>query len=135
MDIVFPQYYEWHGEMEKLCRAAGLTYKPEKMHRIFCEIDSNAQTFLEHFYSEEVPHPNKNEARKFWTSVFNPVLAGEQLAAIAYFRTLESSSDLSTSKIGNKLLSMLFLKLLVERFVNVLREAEKHKKSKNAKKK
>jgi len=141
MDIVFPQYYEWHSEMEKLCRVAGLNLQPEEIHEAFRAIDDGFRAYLKRGYSEEIPNPYKKQSRAFWGFAFSPVLLTRQLGAVAYFKTLESSADFSTSRLGEHLIAMLFLKFFAERFAGVVRkvekevrdQAEKAKKRKNSK--
>ncbi len=133
MDIVFPQYYEWHGEMDKLCRAADWDFEPEVMQEIFREADKSIRAFMKNGYSEEVPNPKKKEAEAFWGFAFNQVLATRQSGIIAYFRTLEKSSDLATSKVGEHLISMVFLKFFAERLLVFLDKIKKSKKTNRAK--
>ena len=133
MDIVFPQYYEWHTEMDKLCRVADFDFPPEVLHEIFNEVDEAIKAYMKWGYSEEIPNPEKKAAESFWGFAFSPVLATRQSGTLAYFRTLENSSDLATSKVGGRLLAMLFLKFFAERFIVAIERMEKTKKRKSSK--
>ena len=133
MDIVFPQYYEWHGEMEKLCRVAGLNLQPEEMNEVFHEIDDGFRAYMKRGYSEEIPNPYKKQSRAFWGFAFSPVLLTRQLGAVAYFKTLERSADFSTSRLGERLIAMFCLKFFAERFAGVVRKIEKEKKHESSK--
>lgn len=136
MDVVFPQYYEWHREMGKLCRIADLDLPPEILHEIFSEIDASIRKFMKRGYSNAVPNPEKREAEIFWGFAFNPVLITSQFGAIAYFRALEKSHDLATRRVGENLFCMLFMKFFADRFIAaVLRSGNRSKKRRESKKK
>lgn len=136
MDVVFPQYYEWHGEMLKLCRIADLDLEPEILHEIFSEIDESVRKFMKQGYNDAVPNPEKREAEIFWGFAFSPILITRQFGAIAYFYTLEKSHNLATRRVGENLLGMLFMKFCADRFIAaILRSGNRSKKRKESKKK
>lgn len=97
LDVVFPQYYEWHAEMEKIAKTLGLTLDPDAMHKLYAGSLAASAFIL------------VKCAEKKTKKGFSAFAGGElRLGMLVFARAMENSHDRTTRKIGEALTLFLF---------------------------
>ncbi|MFY9462385.1 MAG: hypothetical protein WAP51_04250 [Candidatus Sungiibacteriota bacterium] len=97
LNVVFPEYYEWHTEMEKIVKALGLGLDPDAMHKLYRGSLAGSAFILIRC------------AEKKGKKGLSAFVGGElKLGMLAFARAMENSHDRTTQKAGWLLTLFLF---------------------------
>mgnify|MGYP001593007266 CR=1 FL=1 len=97
LNVVFPEYYEWHTEMEKIAKALGLELDPDAMHKLY-RGSLAAVAFI-------LIRCADKKAKKGLSAYMGGEL---KLGMLAFARAMENSHDRTTQKVGEALTLFLF---------------------------
>lgn len=97
LNVVFPQYYEWHTEMEKIGKALGLDLDPDAMHSLYRGSLAGSAFIL-------IRCAEKKNKKGLFAFVSGEI----KLGMLAFARAMENSHDRTTQKVGEALTLFLF---------------------------